>query len=95
MKSRSRGMLLGLAIGDALGAPVEFLPDPGSLYIEEMGDKIAHFHDNYRNPKGVWTDDTEICTKTTTDLINRAVKHAESYQQTLVRERQNLAKLIK
>ena len=60
MKSRSRGMLLGLAIGDALGAPVEFLPGPGSLYIEEMGDKIAHFHDNYRNPKGVWTDDTEM-----------------------------------
>ena len=60
MKSRSRGMLLGLAIGDALGAPVEFLPGPGSLYIEEMGDIIAHFHDNYRNPKGVWTDDTEM-----------------------------------
>ena len=53
-------MFLGLAIGDALGAPVEFLPGPGSLYIEEMGDKIAHFHDNYRNPKGVWTDDTEM-----------------------------------
>ena len=60
MKSHSRGMLLGLAIGDALGAPIEFLPGPGSLYIEEMGDKIAHFHDNYRNPKGVWTDDTEM-----------------------------------
>lgn len=57
---KSRGMFLGLAIGDALGAPVEFLPGPGSLYIEEMGDKIAHFHDNYRNPKGVWTDDTEM-----------------------------------
>ena len=38
---------------------------------------------------------TEISTKATTDLINKAVKHAESYQQTLARERQNLAKLIK
>lgn len=38
---------------------------------------------------------TEIGTKATTDLINKAVKHAESYQQTLTRERQNLAKLIK
>ena len=59
-QSKSRGILLGLAIGDALGAPVEFLSSPGSLYISEMGDKIAHFHDNYRSPKGVWTDDTEM-----------------------------------
>ena len=59
-QDKSRGMLLGLAIGDTLGAPVEFLPGPGSQYIEEMGDKIAHFHDSYRSPKGVWTDDTEM-----------------------------------
>ena len=59
-QSKSRGTLLGLAIGDALGAPVEFLPGPGSQYIAEMGDKIAHFHDSYRSPKGVWTDDTEM-----------------------------------
>ena len=57
---KARGMLVGLAVGDALGAPVEFLPDPSDVYIEEMGDQIAHFHDNYRAPKGVWTDDTEM-----------------------------------
>ncbi len=38
---------------------------------------------------------TEIGAKATTDLINKAVKHAESYQQTRARERQNLAKLIR
>lgn len=59
-QDRARGMLLGLAVGDALGAPVEFLPDPSDVYIEEMGDKIAHFHKNYRAPEGVWTDDTEM-----------------------------------
>ena len=53
-------MLVGLAVGDALGAPVEFLPDPSDVYIKEMGDKIEHFHKNYRAAEGVWTDDTEM-----------------------------------
>lgn len=59
-QDRARGMLVGLAVGDALGAPVEFLPEPSDLYIREMGDKIEHFHESYRAPKGVWTDDTEM-----------------------------------
>ncbi len=36
----------------------------------------------------------EVDTKTAINLINKAVKHAESYQQTLARERQNIARLI-
>ena len=59
-QDKARGMFVGLAVGDALGAPVEFLPDPSDVYIKEMGDKIEHFHENYRAPKGVWTDDTEM-----------------------------------
>ncbi len=59
-QDKARGMLVGLAVGDALGAPVEFLPDPSDAHIKQMGDKIEHFHDNYRAPKGVWTDDTEM-----------------------------------
>ena len=59
-QDKARGMMVGLAVGDALGAPVEFLPEPSDVYIKEMGDKIEHFHDNYRMPKGVWTDDTEM-----------------------------------
>ena len=59
-QDKARGMLVGLAVGDALGAPVEFLPEPSDIYIKQMGDKIEHFHENYRAPKGVWTDDTEM-----------------------------------
>ncbi len=59
-QDKTRGMLVGLAVGDALGAPVEFLPAPSDFYIKEMGDKIEHFHKNYRAPEGVWTDDTEM-----------------------------------
>lgn len=59
-QDKARGMLLGLAIGDALGAPVEFLPEPSDVHIKAMGDEIEHFHENYRAPKAVWTDDTEM-----------------------------------
>lgn len=59
-QDKARGMLVGLAVGDVLGAPVEFLPEPSDIYIKEMGEKIEHFHENYRAPKGVWTDDTEM-----------------------------------
>lgn len=59
-QDKARGMLVGLAVGDALGAPVEFLPEPSDVYIKEMGDKIEYFHKNYRAPEGVWTDDTEM-----------------------------------
>lgn len=59
-QDKARGMLVGLAVGDALGAPVEFLPDPSDVCIKEMGDRIEHFHKNYRAPEGVWTDDTEM-----------------------------------
>ena len=43
-QDKARGMMVGLAVGDALGAPVEFLPEPSDVYIKEMGDKIKHFH---------------------------------------------------
>lgn len=59
-QDKARGMLVGLAVGDALGAPVEFLPEPSDVYIKEMGDKIEHFHKNYRVAEGAWTDDTEM-----------------------------------
>ncbi|MBQ6409819.1 ADP-ribosylglycohydrolase family protein [Candidatus Saccharibacteria bacterium] len=60
LQDRARGMLVGLAVGDALGAAIEFLPGPSDVYIKDMGDKIAHFYENSRLPKGVWTDDTEM-----------------------------------
>ena len=60
LQSRSRATLVGLAVGDALGAPIEFLPEPQDYHIAQMGDKIAHFHKNYRVKKGAWTDDTEM-----------------------------------
>lgn len=53
--SRSAGALLGLAIGDALGAPVEYKPR-GSF--EEIKGYISGGQFNL--PAGAWTDDTAM-----------------------------------
>lgn len=57
-KSKLQAMLLGLAIGDALGAPVEhgFTSDEITARKEEL----SHMHDEAHFPKGVWTDDTSM-----------------------------------
>lgn len=70
-QDKARGMLVGLAVGDALGAPVEFLPSPSDVYIETLGDEIEHFHENTRLPKGVWTDDTSMTLCIADSLLER------------------------
>ncbi len=57
-QDRARGMLIGLAIGDALGAPVQF--GNSSESISNNIDELKHMHDNHILPKGVWTDDTSM-----------------------------------
>jgi len=62
---QARGMLVGLAVGDALGAPLEFTEarDPDN-YLTEMVGGGAH-----STAVGEWTDDTSM-----------ALAIAESYQ---------------
>lgn len=71
LENRARGMLLGLAIGDALGAPIEFLPSPSHLFIAKMGDKIAQYHPNRRAAAGIWTDDTSMALCIADSLLER------------------------
>ncbi len=68
-QDRAQGMLVGLAVGDALGAPVEF--GYSSDMIRQLGDKIAHFVDSPRAPAGVWTDDTEMALCLADSLLER------------------------
>lgn len=67
---------MGLAVGDALGAPVEFIPSPSDVYIAEMGDKIERYHENYRVPKGVWTDDTSMALCLVDSLLEKGGYHS-------------------
>ena len=55
IRDRARGTLLGLAVGDALGAAVEFQP-PGTF------EKVVGHHGGapWGIPAGAWTDDTSM-----------------------------------
>jgi ADP-ribosyl-[dinitrogen reductase] hydrolase len=55
MRDRSRGALIGLAVGDALGAAVEF-KSPGS-FASVTGYRVGGPH---RLEAGEWTDDTSM-----------------------------------
>jgi ADP-ribosyl-[dinitrogen reductase] hydrolase len=57
-RDRARGVLLGLACGDALGRPVEF--DPAAAIEAEHGrlDEMVG-HGTWNQPAGTITDDTE------------------------------------
>lgn len=69
LKDKIRGMLVGLAVGDAIGAPVEF-GYPSYVIKEEM-DRLWHYHENTAMPKGVWTDDTSMALCLADSLINK------------------------
>lgn len=61
--NKARGSFLGLAIGDALGAPYEF--GHTSDAIREEMHQVRHLHDGSplfgaNTPKGNWTDDTSM-----------------------------------
>lgn len=58
MQNKARGMLIGLAIGDSLGAPYEF--GYTSKEITELKDEVATMHEAVACPKGSWTDDTSM-----------------------------------
>ena len=67
-QDKARGMLVGLAVGDALGAPVEFGYDSESIVA--LGDKIEHYYD-HRLSAGEWTDDTSMALCIADSLIEK------------------------
>ena len=69
LRDTFRGVLLGLAVGDALGAPLEFQPAraPGNYVVDMIGggwQKLA---------PGEWTDDTQIALCTVDSLLAKSV----------------------
>ena len=56
---KARGCLLGVAIGDAFGAPFEHLwPGESNQVLNSSGGLIRDFHPSMGYPAGSWTDDT-------------------------------------
>jgi len=66
---RACGCLLGLACGDALGAPVEFIDRAGIL--RRYGpDGIRGFAPHHGLPAGSWTDDTQLAVATAHGILD-------------------------
>ena len=70
------GSMLGLAIGDALGAPVEFTPRGGFPFVEGYQEG-GRFH----LPSGAWTDDTAMALCLADSLIHNDGFDAEDLLQ--------------
>ncbi len=62
----ARGMLVGLAVGDALGAPVEF-----GYSSEEIQREWKQEMQDHRIPKGYYTDDTAMALCLADSLLER------------------------
>lgn len=70
---RIRGCLLGVAIGDALGAPFEhILPGESNQMLDNIDGYIKDFHPYWRYPAGSWTDDTGMTLATCRAFIKTA-----------------------
>ena len=54
-RDRATGALLGLAVGDAVGAAIEFSPKPRYAVLDDMAQGGPH-----RLQRGQWTDDTAM-----------------------------------
>jgi ADP-ribosyl-[dinitrogen reductase] hydrolase len=69
LRDRFRGSLVGLAIGDALGAPLEFQParDPAEFVTEMIGGGWLKLL------PGEWTDDTQMTLCVVESLLARRV----------------------
>lgn len=67
MKNKLKAAIYGLAIGDALGVPVEF-KERGSFHVDTMTGYGTH-----RQPAGTWSDDTSM-TIATCDSIRECGK---------------------
>ncbi len=89
MRERYKGCLLGLAIGDALGAPVEFL----SLdqIREKYGQKGIENYDYWDNYKpGSYTDETQLSLATAKGCLNahlNLISKGESFSLKVIHRR--------
>ncbi|MBR6097717.1 ADP-ribosylglycohydrolase family protein [Candidatus Saccharibacteria bacterium] len=69
MLNRARGMLVGLAVGDALGVPIEF-----GFTAQDIEANIENVMKmlKYRGMRGVWSDDTSMALCLGDSLVENA-----------------------
>jgi NAD-dependent SIR2 family protein deacetylase/ADP-ribosylglycohydrolase/protein-tyrosine phosphatase len=72
--NKFRGCLLGGAVGDAMGAPIEFYPL--ARIREEFGAAGLSAYDPYENKIGLFTDDTQMTLFTAEGLLRAQTRHS-------------------
>ncbi|MEV0380799.1 ADP-ribosylglycohydrolase family protein [Nonomuraea sp. NPDC050643] len=75
VQDRVRGCLLGGAIGDALGAPIEF-QSLRDIRREHGAEGVAGYVTTWRGRTGLITDDTQMTLFTVEGLLNARAAHA-------------------
>jgi len=60
LRDRFRGSLVGLAVGDALGHPTEFMGSVSSIRSRWPPSGVTGFEPSGRHPAGTFTDDTQM-----------------------------------
>lgn len=85
LQSRFRGCLLGLAVGDALGAPVEFLQA-----LEDIAEKYPPYgvrdFEPWQHPAGTYTDDTQMSLAVARALIEAGDGGLDELMSVMARE---------
>ena len=65
LRDRAVGAMIGLAVGDALGAAIEFQPKPRFALLDDMRDGGPH-----HLKRGQWTDDTAMALALADSLLH-------------------------
>src|SRR5579859_2791815 len=83
---RFRGCILGLAVGDALGHPTEFVSSVRAIRGRWGAHGITSFEATERHPAGTFTDDTQMSIAAARALIRAGHGGLERLMETLAEE---------
>ena len=83
---RFRGCIIGLAVGDALGHPTEFIPSVQAIRARWGETGISNFEATANHPPGTFTDDTQMSIAAVRALIRAGHAGTELLMNTLARE---------
>ena len=83
---RFRGCIVGLAVGDALGHPTEFVPSVRAIRARWGESGVTTFEATEDHPPGTFTDDTQMSIAAARALIRAGHAGTDRLMTTLARE---------
>ena len=75
MKDKLKAAVYGLAIGDALGVPVEF-KKRGTFHVDDMMGYGTH-----QQPAGTWSDDTSMTLCMMKAIISKGIDYIDQMER--------------